>query len=404
MAKRRRHGDGSVYQRNSDGKWLASVGLPARDGKRRRKVLVRGTEKEALKALRQAMADLERSGDLATSSPTLSQWLELWLTDCRKRLKPRTAAEYAAIVKNYISPTIGSKRLEKLTTGHVRELHAYMEDRGLSTTTMLHAHRALVKALNDAMREGRVPRNVAALVDAPRQARSPRTALTADEAKILLGSVRGERQLHFALALLTGIRQGERLGITRDAIDLERGTLTISWQLQRLKWEHGCTEPCGKGAGWCPERHVRRPADQEARQVGGLWLTRPKSKAGWRQIPLEGPLLDAVRNHLASVELDDTGLIFRHYDARNDRWSPIDPSADSKAWKDACEAVGITAVPLHAARHTTATLMYELGVPQQTREAILGHSSATVTAGYTHVSNPLKVDAMRQVGGLLALD
>lgn len=404
MAKRRRHGDGSVYRRAQDGLWVGSVELPSRDGKRRRKVIVRGTEKEANRALRELLADLDKAGDLTTSSPTLTQWLELWQKDIAKRLKPRTAAEYAAIVKNYINPSIGSKRLEKLTTGHVRDLHAYMEAKGLSSTTMLHAHRALVKALNDAMRDGRITKNVAALVDAPRKALSPRTALTAGEAKAVLNTARGTQQLHLALALLTGIRQGERLGITREAIDLEAGTLTISWQLQRLKWEHGCVEPCGKGAGWCPARKVTMPADLEVRQVGGLWLTRPKSKRGWRQIPLEGPLRDMLRDHLASIELDDTRLIFRTLNKRTGKWSPVDASADSKAWKAACVAAGVTPVPLHAARHTTATLMYELGVPQQTREAILGHSSATVTAGYTHVTNPLKVEAATKLSQHLALD
>jgi len=109
-------------------------------------------------------------------------------------------------------------------------------------------------------------------------------------------------------------------------------------------------------------------------------------------------LVAALNGHLAQHSPGLAGLVF----TRNGG-EPIDPATDTRAWRDACKRAGVPVVPLHAARHTTATLLYELGVPEQTRVAILGHSSATTTAGYTHVSDPLKVDAMDRLGGLLAL-
>lgn len=400
---RREKGTGGVYQRASDGMWCAVLELPS-DGKRRRKYIVRKDKHAAVKALREARAELERSGDLLTTSHTVEQWLEVWLDRiARPRVKPKTYETYSLCVRKHLIPPIGRVRLDRLTPAHVRRAHAHVLDQGLSSTTALTVHRVLAKALSDAQREGRVGRNVATLVDAPRRAISERRALTADQARTLLLSVADDpvEAVQWSMALLTGLRRGERLGVTLPALDLDAGLLTVSWQLQELPWHHGCADrdECRKRGSDCPQRRINLPADQEARNVGGsLWLTRPKSKAGWRQVPLAPILVAMLRRHLEHTEPGPEQLVFTRGDGK-----PIRPTDDSAAWIAACKRAGVPPVPLHAARHTTATLLYELGVPEQTRIAILGHSSATTTAGYTHVSDPLKVDAIDRLGELLAL-
>ena len=381
--------------------------LPPLAGKRRRKVIRRRDRAAAVTELRRIRTELDRAGDLLTSSPTLDQWLTIWLTRiAAPRLKPRTLATYRSYVTRHISPVIGRYRLDKLTATHVRRMHETIIARGCSSTTALQAHRILGKVLIDAMREGRVGRNVADKqhIDAPRRAVATRSALDADQAIILLRSVADRDEgAHWATALLAGVRQGERLGITADMLDLDAGVLTVAWQLQRLTWEHGCVpagEPvtCGRvRGGYCPQRTVTIPPDQEVRRVyGGLWLTRPKSRAGWRQVPLAPPLWEILRRYRATHEVGDEGLIFHRGDGH-----PVDPRADSTAWDSALRDAGLPDVVLHSARHTTATLLYALGVPEQTRMAILGHSSATVTAGYTHVTDREARDAMGRLGSLL---
>ena len=95
----------------------------------------------------------------------------------------------------------------------------------------------------------------------------------------------------WSVALLAGLRQGERLGLTTEGLDLNKDLITVIWQLQRLTWRHGCgaeadAGPCGKvRGGSCPERFIDIPPDQEAEQIrGGLRLTRPKSRTGWRRL------------------------------------------------------------------------------------------------------------------------
>lgn len=405
--RRRDAGTGALYQ-DSRGLWTAVLELPDAAGKRRRKVIRSKDKATAAAKLRVARAELDRVGDLATSSPTVEAWMRTWLDRiARPRLKPRTFATYAGYVDRYIVPAIGKIRLDKLTVAHVRRVHDLAAD-GRSSTTALQAHRILAKALTDAMREGRINRNVATLTDAPRKAVATRGALTADQARALLVSVAGDdtAAAQWSVALLAGLRQGERLGLTAEAVDLRANVITVSWQLQRLRWEHGCGDrrqdgawPCMKRRGGdCPQRHLPLPAGQEARQVyGGLWLTRPKSRAGWREVPIAPLLAEVLARYTAAHAPGDSDLIFTRPDGH-----PIDPRDDTAAWDLALREAGLPDVVLHSARHTTATLLYEIGVPERTRVQILGHSSATTTAGYTHVADPLMRDAMGRLGALLA--
>lgn len=396
-SKRRDKGSGSVYQRSSDGLWVGYVTLPSGpDGKRRRKVVTRKRKADLIEALRKVRAELDRAGDLPTSSPTVAQWMERWLTEIApSRLKPRTLETYEGCVRRYIVPAIGTRRLDKLTPAHVRQLHASIVGRGLSSTTALQAHRILAKALTDAEREGRVGRNVAALTDAPRKRVVERDALTAEQAIQLLQSVASDPYgPRWALGLLTGMRQGECLGLTRQAVDLEQGIITVEWAMHRLTWQHGCDPRCKyRRAGSCPYRTIKVPDWQESRHVeGALWLLRPKSLRSWRRVPMAPMLHEIMKRHVATAR--PSGLL----------WGVVDPRDDYEAWKVALDRAGLPHVPLHSLRHTASTLLYALGVPEQTRMEILGHSSATTTAGYTHIDLTMQQDAMRLYGERLDPD
>lgn len=400
---KRGHGEGGLYKRAKDGLWCAAVTLPpGPNGERRRKVVARRDKGEAIKALREVMRELDAAGDLPTSSPTLEQWMATWIsTVAAPRLKPRTLATYRTYVSQYIVPSIGRYRLDKLTPDHVRRLHAYVDGKGLSPTTGLQAHRILAKALTDAQRERRTTRNVATLVDAPRKARAVRPALTIDQAMTLRAAcLEWPTGARWLTALYTGTRQGETLGITSEMLTLTDagGSLQVAWQLQRLTWVHGCgaqvdgTWPCGKvRAGYCSARFLPIPPDQEATQVaGGLYLTRPKSSRSWRMVPL-APDIASVLTAYGKPTAPD-GLL----------WGVIDPRDDYEDWKALLDHAGLPHVPIHSLRHTTATLLAYLEVPEQTRMEILGHSSATTTRGYTHIDQTMATAAMGRFGELLA--
>lgn len=407
--------------------WQAVVELPSRDGERRRKFVRAKDKPTALKKLRALQKELERVGDLPTASQTLEAWMRVWFNEiCVKRVAPKTAATYASMIKQHIVPAIGSVRLDKLEPAHVRRLRDAIIAKGRKSSTALQAHRVLGLALRDAEREGRVTRNVTTLTDAPVRNRVTLVTLTAESGiQILDHAARDNFRMgsRWATGLLTGARQGECIGLEIERVDLRRDRLDLSWQLQRLTWSHGCnpSEPdvarCGRKRGTdCPDRYLRAPADHEHRHLhGGLWLTRPKSEAGWRIIPLVDPLRAIVERRLevAAVEPNPHGLVWTA-DRKKEPYvatlrpldgAPIDPSYDNYAWHDLLESVGVQQARLHDVRHTTATLLYEANVPEPIIMEILGQSTLSVTRGYRNRGNQRVLgDALSKVSALLTAD
>jgi len=389
---RRQPGDGALYQRKKDGMWVGAVDLGSTpSGKRRRKVVVHSTQAGALEKLREVRRQVGIHGDVPTRSTTLADWLDRWLVDiAAKRVRPRTLDTYRHKVR-LIKEAAGRARLDKLTPAHVRAVHAYIiETKGLESTTALQAHRILAKALKDAEREGLVTRNVATLVDAPRRAVNSRGALTTGQARaVLTAAAEDPFAARWALALLYGERQGEALGLTWECVDLERRTIDLAWQLQRLTWRHGCgASPCGRKRGAeCPRRNLGTPPGFEVRPLdGGLCLTRPKSARSRRVIPLLDVMRDLLeRRRLATFgQPNPHGLVWHDDDGR-----PLDPKGDRDRWYAALERAGAPRVELHAARHTTATLLMEGGVDTKVIQDILGHSDVVTTRNYQHVDTTL---------------
>lgn len=401
----RRKSTGGLYQR-ADGMWCAAVELPAADGQRRRKVIARARKDEALALLNKTLDDLRAAGDLPTASPTLAVWLEQWFNRiASKRLKVSTRPAYRSKIDNYIVPAIGRVRLDRLTTAHIDRLHDYiLVDKGLTTTTALQAHRILAKALTDAEREGRVTRNVAKLVDAPRKRVVKIPSLTNEQQKTFVratGQYDESMAARWIVAFQTGLRPGERLGLTVDELLFDRRVIRVAWQLQRLTFVHGCDGTCDrKRAGNCPERRLDIPSDQEVRHLeGGLYLTRPKSKAGWREVPMTEVVEATLRWHLDAHPPGQEGLVFTRNGGR-----PIDPSDDALAWKASLERAGLPHVRRHSSRHTCATVLDELGVPDNVRLLIIGHADKETTALYTHVADERAHAAMGKLGAAMSYD
>jgi len=424
---KRAKGEGTVYQRKSDGMWVASVELPSPDGRRRRKVVTAKTEGQVKAKLKDIRKELLVKGDLPTSGQTLATWLHVWFESIAlKKIRPRTAATYRTKIYEYIIPSIGKVRLDKLTPAHVRKMHEFITTKPkdekdpskgfLSPTNALQAHRILSVALKYALREGRVTHNVAELTDVPKKAQANLGVLTAtDGVKVLQAVTEDRLGSRWAAALLTGARQGELLGLELDRVTDE---LDLSWQLQRISWEHGCGGTCGHKRGTdCPDRKITMPADWEYRPLtGGLSLSRPKSDAGWRIIPLVDPLKSIIERRIeaAASEPNPHGLVWTS-DIKYMKGggknaprrplpldgSPLDPARDNLAWHAILERAGVPSVPLHAARHTTASLLLEAGVPEPIIMKILGHSSYVVTRAYQNVDRKQLASAMKALSAQL---
>jgi integrase len=182
----------------------------------------------------------------------------------------------------------------------------------------------------------------------------------------------------WAFGFLTGARESEVLGLEWDRVDLDRGLVDISWQLQRLQREHGCGGACGKAKpSYCPESKWKYPPGEHRPCVGALVFTRPKTLAGRRLIPLVPVLVQALNG----LPRDSPqGLVFCRPDGK-----PIDQETDQKAWRDLLVTAGVPHVPQHTIRHSTATLLLEAGVDTHIVRSVIGHSDITTTQQYQHV-------------------
>lgn len=422
---RRKRSTGGLYQRSSDNMWVAAVSLPSIGGKRRRKVVVRARKEDALRELRKLHVELEKRGDLGAPSPTLEAWCADWKVRYGRKRKPTNWTRDASTIDRYIVPVLGKIKLDKLTVANIHRMHAYITDPkpdglGLSPTTANLAHRLLSTILAAAFAEEKVARNVAKVAGAPSIAIAHRTHLDNAQAKHLLrtldpgdGSVSTDLAM-MALSYFTGMRPAERIGLTRDMIDLDAGTITVAWQLQRIAFEHGCGGrvgdqwPCGrKKAGYCPKRAEVVPRTVEANRIeGGLWLTRPKTRAGWRTIPMVGILRETMRVYLETHEPGLHGLVFTRPQGGRGKGAvsgrPIDAAAYTRRWHELLTAAGFPGITPHSARHTCVTLLDEIGVPSSVRIQIAGHAGEAVNkAIYTHTSDKRVIEGMQALDAAL---
>jgi integrase len=395
--KRRTKGDGGFSQR-ANGLWVGRIELPpGPDGKRRYRSVSSRDRNVAIDRLKKLRRDVDEGRIAVTGNTTVAKWLDRWLTDIHgPRVRPTTRRDYETTIRLHINPHIGAKRLDKLTPQHVRQMHNAID----SDRAAQKAHVVLQRALRDAVREGMVVRNVAEIADKPRYVATQREPLTAGQAKQLLRcaiDADDPMATRWAAALLLGARQGELLGLQWSRVDLDNGIVDLAWQLQQLQQVHGCGGTCGRTRpGWCPQRHWDLPRGFEHKILHrSLALTRPKTKAGTRIVPIPAPLWALFEHHPRGGP-DSHDLVWHHDDGR-----PISPRDDHANWKAALRAAELPEAPLHVARNTTATLLMEAGVPEQIRMTILGHTSITAHRGYAYVDKSITRQAMTALDGLL---
>ncbi len=372
-------GEGAIYQ-DGNGLWTAVVELPQTEGKRRRKVIRSKDKATVIRKLTEAKSQLQERGDLPSSSQTTEQWFRYWLENIAvKEVRPNTYTGYKTVLEKHVIPIIGKVRLDKLTPAHIRRVTDALEEKH-SSTYALNAHRVMSSSFTVAEREGRLHRNPAKMTKAPRKSRIQLEVLTTSEASRLIKQFGNTPEAYmWAAFILTGARRGELLGLEWDRVtdDIE-----LSWQLQRFALGE-----------------LRVPNDYEYRHLtGGLYLTRPKSSAGWRVIPLVDPLKSLLAQWREIAPPNPYNLVFA-----TSVGTPIGPDNATRSWSEVLKKSGIDKnVRLHDLRHTTVDLLYEAGVPESIIMEIVGHSTRSVTRGYKSRGNrPQLTLAMQSLSELV---
>jgi integrase len=227
-----------------DGRFVGAVSLGMVDGKRRRKVIYGDTREEVRQKLVKIHNDLRRGLPVQTSGTSVASFLEEWLISVAGKVAPKTLKNYTMVVRVHLVPALGSHKLEKLTQRHVQAMLDSRSANGLSPRSVVYIRNILRAALNEAMRQDLVQRNVATLVHPPRISTYEAHNLTPEEANRLLAAVRGDRlEALYLVSLILGLRQGEALGLRWEDVNLDVGTMTIRRQLQVIDGQPTFTEP-----------------------------------------------------------------------------------------------------------------------------------------------------------------
>lgn len=369
---RRGPDEGSIYQRESDGRWVGALHLGWDRTGRHRKYVYGKTRRE----VQLKLADLRRQHGLGVrvdlADQTVEQFITRWLAYKKNQVRPRTYDSYQMYLNRHVKPVIGHFRLQKLRAQDVQKM---LDAEDMEPRSIKAVRDILRNALNDAVRWGECERNQAAHAQPPAQVRTQVAAMTPKEAVKLLKGCEGDRlEALYRVTLAVGLRRSEALGLKWEDVDLEKGSLQIRRGLHRAPGV-------------------------------GLVLEEPKSAQSRRDVALPGMAIKALKSHRkrqaaerlrAGKRWQNTGHVFTTLHGR-----PVDPNLVSREFRELATKAGLD-LTFHQLRHGAATLMLTQGVALKTVQETLGHSTIAVTADiYGHVVPELKRGAASAIDSAL---
>ncbi|MEU1941387.1 tyrosine-type recombinase/integrase [Streptomyces sp. NPDC020125] len=405
MAKRNVNGEGTIVQRK-DGRWHGAAYVLTPDGTYKRRFVYGKSWDDVHDKLTRLKADSQSGIPVVTSKLSLGEYLTYWLANvARIKVRPTTYAAYETLVRIYLAPGLGKKKLARLTARDIRTFLAttartcqccaqgkdkarperkrrccalgkccesYPSDRTVRFLLVL-----LRAALQHAVREDELPRNVAKNVELSMGTKREIEPLTVKEGRQFLAAARGNRLwAAYELAVRIGLRRGEVLGLRWKDVDLTDGTITIRQTLQR---------------------------------VGGeLLIAAPKTHRSARRVALPAECVTALRSRRAQQHGDRLASGDKWKDNGSDlvfttkNGTPIEPRNLNRAFTLLCDKAGVRRVRFHDLRHTCASLLHEQGADARMIMEVLGHSSIRVTMDiYTFVRLDSQRSAFDRVGDAL---
>lgn len=401
--RKRTNGEGSIWPRKDGRYGYAAYVLTTAGTVKRVQGYARSSE-DARKKLTELIRQSDQGVPVASENWSVGEYLTYWLRHVvREERRPKTYQGYESVVRLHLIPGLGKKRLSKLTAREVRVFltgvreqcqcckHGWDASRDearccalaepqccksrLSPRMVQSIHAVLRNALECAVREEVVLRNVAKLVKIPAPRYKVNRGLNSAQARGVLEAAAAHRlRALYVLALYLGLRRGELLGLRWADVDLDGEKLEVVQTLQR---------------------------------VGGkLQLVPPKTEDSARTVPLPAPCVEALREHRkqqfaersdAWPDWDDHGLVFP-----SRRGTPLEPDNLRRSWDVIRQSAGLGPTRFHDLRHTCVTLLLDLGVAPHVVREIVGHSDIEVTMTiYAHTSLDEKRKALRKLGDAL---
>jgi integrase len=363
MAKRRGKNEGSIWKQG--GFWRAALVL---DGQR----LTRSfkSKEECKDWIREIKNQIDGGLTFNATRTTLFEFLDQWLDIHSTKLRRRTGPQYRQLAQDYIMPVLGKYLLRELRLEQIDALYRSLLRKGVSVRTVRYVHAVLHRCLNEAVKRGLIGANPSHGATLPPLEQEEMKILDENQVmRFLIAAQESRYEVLYHLAIKTGMRKAELLGLKWDDLDWQKGTLKVQRQLQRIPRQ-------------------------------GFLFVQPKTKSGRRTIQLGGQTLLQLRSHLERQRIEqnltgerwqDQGLMFTSTSG-----TPIDQRNLHRDFKAILKKAHLGEIRFHDLRHTAASLMLNNGVPVLVVSKILGHAKpSTTTDIYGHLIPMMQEEAAR---------
>lgn len=358
--------------------WRAVVDLgtdPATGKRRQKRVSSRISQKDCEKKVAKVVTEAAAGKVTASSALLVDVFLDQWLDAIRQTVRPTSHDRYARALTVDVRPAIGRKRIDKVHPIDIQKILTGASKRGLAPATVDHLRTVLHRAFRQAVRWRLIAFNPVDEVDPPKVPRVEMNAWAPAEAAIVLATAEGDDyEALWRLAITTGLRRGEMLGLRWTDVDWERSTITIRQTL------------------------VRGPG-------GALIPSEPKSERGRRTIALSMIDLRLLRQQqtrqkewrMAAARWEESGLVFTSMSG-----DALSPSTLQRSYEALVKRAGVRRIRFHDLRHTAASIMVEANEHPRVMMERMGHSSIEMTMEhYAHVNSDMQKLAAERVSDLL---
>jgi len=353
---------GHIRER-SPGRWAIVLDHddPMTGQRKRRWHSFRGTKREAQVRCAELVAKLQSGIAVDPNKITVVEFLDRFDRDWAALHVSARSRDRYRFALDHVRRHLGNRMLQKIHPADIAALYASLTLEGLAPRTTRMVHTALHRALGQAKVWNLISNNAAELARPPKAPDRETSMLQPDQAAVLLERLRGKPlYLLASLALGTGMRRNEMLGLRWQDVNLDAGRLTIEQALEQTA-THG----------------IRTKA--------------PKTRHGRRTISLPAHLVAELRQHWREQQEQRLGMGLGKAPEASPVFATVDgghlsPNAITKAWPVAMTAIGMPAITLHSLRHTHASMLIASGLDILTISRRLGHSSPTITLSvYGHL-------------------
>lgn len=357
--------------------WQIKFSAPSPDGTRKQRyATVRGSYQDAQKELTRLLGEADQGTLPEPTRQTIAQYLRTWLDNSEGKRSPKTLERYRELAENQIIRHLGEHLLQKLRPEHIEAWHADLLATGLKPGTVFSAHNLLRFVLSRAVKTNAIARNPTDNVDPPKVEAAEIEILSATEISAVLDALRDHTLYPIvSLALATGMRRGELLGLQWGDVDLDGGCLNVERSLEETK--------------------------------AGLRIKPPKTRRGRRKITLPAEAVAMLRTHkleqmqfrltVGLGKLAEDSPVFSDLEGNHRK-----PNVITSGWRYVVRSKKLPKVGFHALRHTHASVLIRDGIDILTISRRLGHSKASITLDtYGHLMSGSDAAAALAIGKVL---